>query len=259
MNDKEYRFKNIEGENISSAWLRAFMESATSDPPSLIVSIRPPPKCLENKETRNTLDEHLSKCSEYTCRTVANTIFPASLWDKSSNRHKLYNRYKYIWPYLSRYSQNKNGTYFQRLIGFQKKGKPGRNIKSSYKNQLEEIIRFWNESNNRRRSALQASIFDPHIDHKQAPYLGFPCMQQISFRPLGNNGKDGLVAVGYYPTQLIFEKAYGNYLGIYRIGSFMAEEMGLDFKGIDCISLRANKCKTSNSSTATNLLKKLTP
>ena len=33
----------------------------------------------------------------------------------------------------------------------------------------------------------------------------------------------------FYATQYIFDKAYGNYLGLAQLGAFMAREMGLHF------------------------------
>ena len=32
---------------------------------------------------------------------------------------------------------------------------------------------------------------------------------------------------GFYATQYVVERAYGNYLGLCRLGEFMAHEMGL--------------------------------
>ena len=38
----------------------------------------------------------------------------------------------------------------------------------------------------------------------------------------------------FYATQLLFNKAYGNYLGLCRLGDFMAHEMGLTFERMNC-------------------------
>ena len=39
--------------------------------------------------------------------------------------------------------------------------------------------------------------------------------------------KAGLVVNAFYATQQLFDKAYGNYLGLARLGAFMAHEMRL--------------------------------
>ena len=46
----------------------------------------------------------------------------------------------------------------------------------------------------------------------------------------------GLSITGYYATQYVVERAYGNYLGLCRIGRFMAHEMGLRFDQMTCIA-----------------------
>ena len=70
---------------------------------------------------------------------------------------------------------------------------------------------------------LQAATFDPGRDHVASAQLGFPCLQQVSFEPTAA----GLVVNAFYATQQIFDKAYGNYLGLAQLGAFMAHEMGM--------------------------------
>ena len=72
-------------------------------------------------------------------------------------------------------------------------------------------------------SMFQATAFDPGRDHIASAQLGFPCLQQVSFEPTAA----GLVTNAFYATQQIFDKAYGNYLGLAQLGAFMASEMGI--------------------------------
>ena len=53
---------------------------------------------------------------------------------------------------------------------------------------------------------------------------------------MGANGADGLAVTGFYATQHIFEKAYGNYMGLCRLGRFMAHEMKLKLTRMTCIA-----------------------
>lgn len=62
---------------------------------------------------------------------------------------------------------------------------------------------------------------------------GFPCLQQIAFAPCG---RDGLIITGFYAMQYIFERAYGNYLGLCRLGEFIAAQLGLKLVQMNCIS-----------------------
>ena len=70
---------------------------------------------------------------------------------------------------------------------------------------------------------FQATTFDPGRDHVASAQLGFPCLQQVSFEPT----QAGLVTNAFYATQQIFDRAYGNYLGLVQLGAFMAQEMGM--------------------------------
>lgn len=58
-------------------------------------------------------------------------------------------------------------------------------------------------------------------------------MQQIAFIPYGNGE---MAVTAFYATQYLFEKAYGNYLGLYRLGNFMAHELGLQLTQMTCIA-----------------------
>ncbi len=152
------------------------------------------------------------------------------------SRECLYERYLKTFPRIRRYSRNRYGVYFQRLISFgydketQKRGV----------NQLEHIISTW-ERGNHRKSAMQASLFDPYKDHTHQRQRGFPCLQQVAF---ANTEEDNLQVTGFYATQYIFERAYGNYLGLYHLGCFMAHEMGLKLSKVICIATPAKRDMT---------------
>ena len=224
----------ISESNLSVAWARAFirlMAVAGGEISPLIVTV----DCTrdnaisEHIDIRNALDLELVKYGEFSIETVANTIFPQSLWNQKRNRDLLYKRYIKIWPKIRKHIQNRRGTYFQRLIAFNDDTHPV--------NQLEHILSGWN-SGLHRHSALQAAIFDPKRDHVRNRVLGFPCLHQVAFTPGSIGGKKGLFVTGFYATQHIFEKAYGNYLGLCRLGQFMSAEMGLPLLGMNCIAAK---------------------
>jgi len=58
-------------------------------------------------------------------------------------------------------------------------------------------------------------------------------MQQVVFTPCGNGE---MTVTAFYAVQYLFEKAYGNYLGLCRLGNFMAHEMGLRLTQLTCIA-----------------------
>ena len=76
------------------------------------------------------------------------------------------------------------------------------------------------------------------------------------FHTKGSNGLNGLEVMAFYANQILLEKAYGNYLGLYRLGQFMAGEMGLKLTGVTCIASHLTLFKKSKNGTTK---KKLSP
>jgi len=223
----------IEEDNLSVAWARLFLEIKTNagferSPIFVSVTMNELGEPNEDFDIKSALDAELKiKKTKYEKKlsptdTIANTIFPINQWLPHKDKELLYRKYMTTWPLVKKDTGNTHGTYFNRLISF------SGNLASEEINQLDKIIDTWKhyKSKNKypRRSALQASIFDPRKDHTRGPMLGFPCMQQVAFTPDGNGG---LIVSGFYAMQYVFEKAYGNYLGLSRLGVFMAHELGL--------------------------------
>ena len=222
--------KIIDEQCLSTAWAKAFL--ATVEHPEvspLVVTVTGMHDGLptESAAVREPLDADLREQVRFDVNTVANTIFPSSLWNPSLPRTSLFERYLRILPEIRKCHRpgkaslaNPYGVYFQRLIAYQ--GSDG--------NQLEYIIRTYAKGNH-RFSDLQASILDPKADHKNQRTRGFPCLQQVAFQPMGKNQ---LAIIGFYPKQHLYERGYGNYLGLCRLGRFMAHEMGLEFSQMTC-------------------------
>ncbi len=222
----------VQEANLSEAWYRAFAEvlhSGEISPLVVVVDNIGNDGPAEVPEIRRALDTELVRQGKQSCHTVANTIFP-SMWNREAKREELYDRYRRILPSMRRHGRNIHGLYFERLIDFGHDSEYQGGI-----NQLEHIINTWNRGNH-RRSALQAGIFDPRSDHSNQRQRGFPCLQQVAF---ARHGLQGLSVTGFYATQYIFERAYGNYLGLCRLGQFMGKEMGLHFSRMVCIATPA--------------------
>ena len=172
----------------------------------------------EYQTVRQELDGLYASKGKISVEEVAFTIFPQRYWQIAGNdRHALYDLYRKNFPRIQARNKKANGRglYFQRMAMYGSGPYEG--------NQLELIISEFNSGPGVRRSKFQASIFDPSRDHVPQPRLGFPCLQSVSFVPT----KDKLVVNALYPTQQMFDKAYGNYLGLVNLGRFMASEMGL--------------------------------
>jgi len=238
----------IQDTDLAHAWARAFLEAmkpGRREILPLVVTVtgfaddRP----TENPAIRCALDEAILRMEEFSCFTVASTIFPQSLWNPEESRDQLFERYRRILPRLRKMEKrNQYGLYFERLIAFG----------PQKINQLDHIISTY-QGGNHRRSSLQASIFDPAVDHTNQRQRGFPCMQQIAFAPFG----DGELAItGFYAIQHLFERAYGNYLGLCDLGHFVAHELGLRLTQMTCVAGVA-KLGNVNKADLRDLLRKL--
>lgn len=179
---------------------------------------------------QRVIDEELEKRGLYSTNTTANTIFPASLWNRNAPREQLFERYKRIVSILRKWDGgNRYGTYFDRMIGYGTVDETDTTL-----NQLEKVLAIF-QRGVRRRSALQVAIYDPTYDLTAQTRRGFPCMQYVTFDPTG----EALSVTATYTTQYIFDRGYGNYLGILRLGEFMASEMGLTLREVNVITMRA--------------------
>jgi hypothetical protein len=180
----------------------------------------------DHAEGRRSVNLLLDRAGRQPVEHVASTIFVNSWWNKSRPRSEYYNRYKKNLPKLRSFRQNANGIYLERLINY-----PGELGKEGL-NQLERIIEMFN-AGTRRRSAFQATPYFPFTDLKATPYLHFPCLQQVAFIPTPARQ---LTVMGFYPVHYLFQRAYGNYLGLAHLGEFMAHGMSLRLVRVICIA-----------------------
>lgn len=166
---------------------------------------------------RNAIDELLSAKDKREVENVAWTIFPQRYWVMAQgNRNTFFEMFREAFPRIQKFNpqNNKRGSYFQRMVDFEGGGEGF--------NQLAWILDEYDRNPNGRRSKWQATTFDPYRDMLTTAQLEFPCLQHVSFTFSGENG---LVVNAFYATQQIVHKGYGNYLGLARLGAFMASQM----------------------------------
>lgn len=221
----------LSDQNLSLAWGRALLalcrRGTTLIAPLTVTITNLVGGPQENAGIRNCLDQVLQANRLKSVRTTASTIFPNSMWRRDAPRARLYERYLVAYPRIRRaHRANQYGTYFHRMIEYLPDGCP------VPVNQLEHIIETY-LGNNHRRSALQAVVFDPTRDHTNQRQRGFPCLHQVAFSPI-NDGE--LAVTGFYGTQHIVQRAYGNYVGLCRLGEFIAQELRLELARVTCVA-----------------------
>lgn len=172
----------------------------------------------EDLAVRTALDALLLCKGKRDVEDVAYTIFPQRLWELAhGDRAMLFAYYGMAIPAYKAMNRKANGRglYFERFTMYGRGPCDG--------NQLEWILSQYESRPGVRRSMLQATTFDPERDHTASAQLGFPCLQHVSLEPT----IAGLVVNAFYATQQLFDKAYGNYLGLAQLGAFMAHEMNI--------------------------------
>lgn len=170
----------------------------------------------EDLSVRAEMDKLLVAKDKRDVEDVAFTIFPQRFWVMAQgDRAKLFQYYAMAFPFYRARNRHANGRglYFERLTMYGRGPCDG--------NQLEWILSQYESRPGVRRSMFQATTFDPARDHTASALVGFPCLQQVSFVPTAA----GLVVNAFYATQQLFDKAYGNYLGLAQLAAFMAHEM----------------------------------
>ena len=218
----------IDDTNLSNAWCRVLdhtIKNSGYEITPLIITLS---DFNELEKIKSNLNISLINEGFDSIDTVSETIFPNSLYQISNrNRTKLYKVYlNNVLPRITKIdTANGRGTYFARLIAYD----DGVNKKKI--NQLEIIISSLLDKTNNRRSKLQASIFDPTKDHVNGPYQKFPCLQHVTFY---KSETEGLILNSFYAIQYLYQRAYGNWLGLINLGKFIANECNLEFERFNC-------------------------
>jgi len=105
-------------------------------------------------------------------------------------------------------------------------------------NQVEHVVRQLKKSVGQGRTVarmqLQAATFDPLRDVTNSARPSFPCLQHIAFNT--DIESRSLELTAFYATQQFYVKAYGNWLGLCRLGAFVASQSGLTLTRFTCFA-----------------------
>jgi hypothetical protein len=237
----------IKEQNLSRAWLRA-VETLQHDGGKavhLCVAIDNPG--VEDAGIRKILNTTLARENEQAVITVANTIFPSSLYlpeklgDKAAAH--FYEHSALFSRVAGRHKDNRCGRYIDRMLKWD-------GCKGSV-NQLEVMVQILKRelANPNTKSSRYEMAFSTPEDHsvhggdlriQQPDYdrkiTGFPCLSHISFTL--KQGKLNLAAM--YRNQHFFRKAYGNYVGLSRLMRFLCTEAGCELGELLCIATHAD-------------------
>lgn len=230
----------VKGSDIGSSWLAAYAElQETGHAVNLAVAIEQPLR--EDVGVRRAIEAELVRCRDHTkstsferpqsMHTVANTIFPVGLYrpDREGAAERFFTNALRVERQRSQAKNRSWGTYIGRLVAY-----PSPNGEST--NQLATSLDVLNRDRNYkdRYEIAVASPQDQTIDVSGGALLhgdcatdrfraqGGPCLAHMSFTSV--DGRLSMTAL--YRAHAYEVRAYGNFLGLARLLSFLATESG---------------------------------
>lgn len=228
--------------NISLAWLSAmrYLWSQGGTAVNLFVVAG---RGVEDPRLRHCLDMFLgsmrAKHSDvFPVETVANTIFPENLYRVAGSAEDLFELHAVARQVRERLKEKEE--YFDRLVSWRGSDGPV--------NQLTDVIKklkrvshlssayelaLSSPEDQREQDGGDLRIFDPQRDHR---IMGFPCLSHVSLTI--KDSKLHLTAL--YRNQHFLRKAYGNYLGLASLASFLAEQSGLGVGELAVVATHAD-------------------
>lgn len=237
---------HISTQFLSDAWievLTAVNAEAGGTATHALVSISEPQAGAWGEVT-GVVDRVLATRSKHAVTTVANTIFPAAVyndpgleWSKDLPEEgvaqldeaadELYRTYLELLPTLQQVYANQGGTYFSRMISW-----PGKT--STGVNQLATRIEALRKENLQRRLASNFSDISVAGEADDAGGAleefavsdnrtrGFPCLVHIDI-----SVRDGALSIlGVYRHWHLITRGYGNLIGLARLQRFLCQHTG---------------------------------
>ncbi len=174
------------------------------------------------------VDDFLRDRNTHPIITVANTIFPQSLYEKFGSP-QLFDEYFLGFDKLS--SNTKRwGRYFERLS--RHKLLNG----ETYNPLLVMIdrIKQQEKSGHRYSSAYELAVYDPLLDGRA--FRGAQCLSFLSFKVHPDRG---LMLTVMYRNHTYITRCLGNLIGLGRLQAFIAKECSLKIGPLTCISTHA--------------------
>lgn len=239
----------IQSTTIDEAWAVTLSSACAAPEGRLLhaaVAVSQPGPPRQDLVARN--DEVLARRKQQEVDTVANTVFPASMYLAPSFEYQpgldaqkvqelddaatnLYENYGGMLPTLTQlHPGNRQGTYFGRLTSW-----PGK-TPGGY-NQLEVRIRQIRAQRNAGKSTFNAAdvVVEGAAEEPAGAGLqvykstdertrAFPCLVHVDLSII--KGRISLMAV--YRHWLLVTKAYGNLIGLMRLQYFLAQQTGCE-------------------------------
>jgi thymidylate synthase len=216
--------------SCARAWVAAASEiiRAGDEGYNVIIDVEDPVTHDDQDNQVITLvDKFLRAHNENAIATVANTIFPQSLYQEFKSP-AFYEEY---WKGFDKLSDTKRwGRYFERMT----RHKDGEGKSYNPLQEMIEKIRHQEDIEKRYSSAYELAVYDPLLDRRML--YGGQCLSFISFKLHPDHG---LMLTAMYRNHTYITRCLGNLIGLGRLLSFVASEAGVKRGSLTCISTHA--------------------
>lgn len=237
----------IERDTLTQAWV-ATMEHLVGfqngKDHHVVISFSRPDDSAVRREIDAVLAEGVDPLrGPWSTGTTANTIFPSGLYhprlgDEAAPR--LYESHSLAMTAQRRMKRRDlKNSYFDRMVAYPTKEGPFNQLDYFVGRLAKQIAK---EKGGPLSSAYEIGVSDPETDVRiQVPgedrgVMSFPCLSHVSLTYSG--GAVNLAAT--YRNQMMVERGYGNFLGLARLASFVAGEVGADAGEILVVATHAD-------------------
>ena len=180
-----------------------------------------------DNEAINLVDRFLKEHDEHPIVTVANTIFPQSLYGAYGSP-VFYDEYLREFDRLS--ATKRWGRYFERMTRHEMADGVTYNPLSD----LIEKMRHQEQRGVIYTSAYELAVYDPLRDGRV--FRGGQCLSFLSFK---RHPKHGLMLTVMYRNHTYITRCLGNLIGLGRLQAFVANEVGIKPGSLTVISTHA--------------------
>ncbi|MEI7461676.1 MAG: hypothetical protein WCK15_19990 [Pirellula sp.] len=217
-------------QSCARAWVAAVgsLLQSNSDAYNVIIDVvNPAVHDEQDHAVIKLVDDFLRSFENAPISTVANTLFPQSLYDI----HGSPNFYQAYHGNFDRLTDSKRwGRYFERISRH-------RLLDGTIYNPLQEMIEKLanqNEARSTYRCAYELAVYDPLLDRRM--FYGGQCMSFLSFKL---HPEAGLMLTAMYRNHTYITRLLGNLIGLGRLLAFVAKEADLRVGSLTVISTHA--------------------
>lgn len=184
-----------------------------------------------DRQAARTLNKFLVDHGAYGTHTVAETIFPGYEYMRRGAAG-VYAYPEAIFSRVKAHDESTWGTYAQRMLNPRKdyKGRTYVPLEACIKKMKDKVP--W-------KAAHELGFFDLALyedDQDRTHRRGGPCLSHLSFKVMPEKR---LQLTAMYRLHYYVERAYGNLLGLARLQTFVAQEVGLSVGPLVCHSTMA--------------------